>query len=235
MKIRLTILVDKLIIWLLSKFFCGVFDMKIIKVILGICLLITLGGCGSKYEIVEITKDNFFDYFELSYVLDVNYNAFGEPVDAHAFDSYTWYKSIFVVRDEYEIDYSKSELAIEYSFQYDYYDYDIDYENSKAILIEKLNDKTYEDLTFDNQLKSIPVFSEDDLSVKTEIRKLTKEHIHNKQISDKEITVIGIPLAAGYGGSGSSQMIGVSQYLMLPNPDTISLNRVEGSISIKKK
>ena len=209
--------------------------MKIIKVILGICLLITLGGCGSKYETVKITKENFFDYFELSYVLDVHYNAFGEPVDAHDFNSYTWYKSIFVVRDEYEIDYSESELAIEYSFQYDYYDYDIDYENSEAILIEKLNDKTYEGLVPGGQLISFPVFSEDDLSVKTEIRKLTETHIHNKQISDKEITVIGIPLAAGYGGTGNSERIGVSQYLMLPNPDTISLNRVEGSISIKKK
>ena len=97
----------------------------------------TSGGLFEKEEEVEITMDNWQDYFEFKeIVLPWNtYNAFDELESENVTIDYC-----IVLKDEYEIDEEKSKVAIEYTGYREEWSIDVDMSTLDITYIEKVTD-----------------------------------------------------------------------------------------------
>lgn len=92
------------------------------------------GGCYYKngtWDVVTLTKDNFFTYYEYEEVFKINYNAFGEYEDAHLYYYY-------VLKDEYASLLIENESTATAKIQSDTYrmEYAIDFENESYSVTE---------------------------------------------------------------------------------------------------
>ncbi len=76
------------------------------------------------YEKIELTADNFYDYFEVVEEIEQNKNDFDEVVSLSVRNNYV-FKSEYGIVNE-----SISKAVVEYSYTYDYYDIECDFENA---------------------------------------------------------------------------------------------------------
>jgi len=86
------------------------------------------------YQTIEITMDNFYDYFEEKEIVSVNYDDFDE-VDWIEIQQY------FALKEKYSIDTDASDVAIEYSVYSEEYYVDFDYETFQYTYEEKVEDE----------------------------------------------------------------------------------------------
>ena len=115
---------------------------KLVMMLLAITMVLGLTACGSndsntggndkpvvpETETIEITIDNWKDYFEIVEGTHVSKNSFDEPENIYPISSLKLKEGYTLGTDEYgnTIDY---ELAIEYSYTAAYYNVEMDVEN----------------------------------------------------------------------------------------------------------
>ena len=89
------------------------------------------------YQVVDLTMDNFFDYYELKDVTKVNYGAFGAL-------EHIYVGKEFSLKDEYGLDpVFNSTVNIEFYYKGAYKNYEIDLENETYTIGEKVgNDRS---------------------------------------------------------------------------------------------
>lgn len=89
------------------------------------------------YQVVDLTMDNFFDYYELKDVTKVNYGAFGAL-------EHIYVGKEFSLKDEYGLDpVFDSTVNIEFYYKGAYKNYEIDLENETYTIGEKVgNDRS---------------------------------------------------------------------------------------------
>lgn len=91
-----------------------------------------------QYEIVEITLDNWQEYFELREYYEFKENAFGEFDRANT-------KYTLVIKDGIDIEASESNVVIEYIRTVDYKPYKVDFENKTITHGETIRTETNTD------------------------------------------------------------------------------------------
>ena len=112
---------------------------KFLAFVLALVMCLGLCACGEKSTIVEITEENWADYFELSsesnelVITDVVKNDFDEIDWVDALDS-------FVLKDGYTLGKDGFELKVGYDALSTQHECKLDLENNKVLLVKLIDE-----------------------------------------------------------------------------------------------
>ena len=115
---------------------------KILVLILALVMMLSLTACGEKSMTVEITEENWSEYFELSsdskelVILRIDKNDFDEVDHVEIKDS-------FVLKDGYKLGKEGFELTVGFDAIQKEYEYTLDLENNKVLLGDLLDARDY--------------------------------------------------------------------------------------------
>jgi hypothetical protein len=184
---------------------------KILTSIVIVSLVLALSACGST-DSIEITQDNWEDYFEVKLIVEESKNAFDEV-------EMIYLQNIFTLKDDYTDRFKDADIAVEFE------------ETCTSVCSIEYNTETKELIIGEP-------FSESEMdahsySLDLDLVTGTENYDKTAYKSEKEGWGYGCTLGAGHGGYDGSYEVNGNIITMDGHTYSIEITRIQGTLVLK--